>query len=184
MPKEQEYERQARITPKLGEISPNQQEEVNPRPSTPSLSEILQKETQQVTDLIVMEDGVTAKLNGENAQQGSPQVDTAEHYLDDNFSDVMRSSALGSNASSLFNTTAFNTTHNEHKVMLDWVLPDSRNSCLETLKDKHIMDFLAPGGKTGAMLVHLLDLELFYNTSEFLIDLQSGKLFVKLQNKW
>ena len=46
------------------------------------------------------------------------------------------------------------------------------------------MDFLAPGDKTGAMLVHLPDLEPFYNTSEFLIDLQSGKLFVKLQNKW
>ena len=34
------------------------------------------------------------------------------------------------------------------------------------------------------MLVHLPDLEPFYNTSEFLIDLQSGELFVKLQNKW
>ena len=30
-------------------------------------------------------------------QQGSPQLDMAEHYLDDNFSDVMQSSALGSN---------------------------------------------------------------------------------------
>ena len=108
----------------------------------------------------------------------------AEHYLDDNFSNVMRSSALGSNVSSLFNTTAFNTTHNEHKFTLDWVLPDSKNSHLEMLKDKHIMDFLALVGKTGAMLVHLLDLEPFYNTSEFSIDLQSGELFVKLQNKW
>ena len=86
--------------------------------------------------------------------------------------------------SSLFNTTAFNTTHNEHRVTLDWVILDGKNSCLEMLKDKHIMDFPAPGGKTGAMLVHLPDLEPFCNTSEFLIDLQSGKLFVKLQNKW
>ena len=139
---------------------------------------------QQVADLVGIEEGTTVKLNGENAQQGSPQVDTAEHYLDDNFSDVMRSSALGSNVSSLFNTTAFNTTHNEHKVTLDWVIPDGKNSHLEMLKDKHIMDFPALGGKTGAMLVHLPDLEPFYNTSEFLIDLQSGKLFVKLQNKW
>ena len=85
---------------------------------------------------------------------------------------------------SLFNTTAFNTTHNKHRVTLDWVIPDGKNSRLEMLKDKHIMDFPAPGGKTGAMLVHLPDLELFYNTSEFFIDLQSGKLFVKLQKKW
>ena len=48
-----------------------------------------------------------------NLQQKSPQIDTAQHYLEDNFSDVMRSSALGSNVSSLFNITAFNTTINE-----------------------------------------------------------------------
>ena len=34
------------------------------------------------------------------------------------------------------------------------------------------------------MLVHLPNLELFYNTSEFLVDLESGKLFVKLQGRW
>ena len=84
---------------------------------------------------------MTDKLNEGNAQQGLPQVDTVEHYLDDNFSDVMQSSAVGSNVSSLFNTTAFNTTHNEHRVTLDWVIPDGKNSCLEMLKDKHIMDF-------------------------------------------
>ena len=68
--------------------------------------------------------------------------------------------------------------------MLDWVLPDSKNSQLETLKEKHIADFPALGGSTGAMLLYLPDLEPFYNTREFLVDLQSGKLFVKLQDKW
>ena len=111
-------------------------------------------------------------------------MDTAEHYLDDNFSDMMRSSAIGSNVSSLFNTTAFNTTNNEHKVTLDWIIPYGRNSHLETLQEKHIMNFPAPVGKTGAMLVHLLDLEPFYDTKEFLLDLQSGELFIKLCNKW
>ena len=183
-PKEQELEGQARITPILGEISPKQQETTNPRPTTPSFGEISQKKTQQIADLVGIEEGTIVNLNGENTQQGSPQLDMAEHYLDDNFSDVMQSSALGSNVSSLFNTTTFNTTHNEHKVTLDWVIPDGRNSCLERLKDKHIMNFPAPGRKTGAMLVHLPDLEPFYNTNEFLIDLQSGELFVKLQSKW
>ena len=96
----------------------------------------------------------------------------------------MRSSALGSNVSSLFNTTAFNTTHNEQKVTLDWILPDSKNSQLETLRGKYIVDFPAPGGNTRAMLVYLPDLEPFYNTNEFLLDLQSGELFVKLRNRW
>ena len=76
------------------------------------------------------------------------------------------------------------TTQNEQKVALDWVLPDSKNSQLETLKDKHIVDFPAPGGSTGAMLVYLPDLEPFYNTNEFLVDLQSRELFVKLKNRW
>ena len=123
-------------------------------------------------------------LNGEDDPQELPQVDTAEHYLDDNFSDVMQSSAIGSNVSSLFNTTTFNTTNNKHKVTLDWVIPNGRNSRLETLQNKHIMDFPAPGGKTGAMLVYLPDLEPFYDTKEFLIDLQSGEFFVKLRAKW
>ena len=119
-----------------------------------------------------------------NLHQKSPQIDTAQHYLDDNFSDVMRSSALGSNVSSLFNTTAFNTIHNKQKVTLDWILPDGKNSQLETLRDKHIVDFPAPGGNTKVMLVYLPDLEPFYNTNKFLVDLQSGELFVKLRNRW
>ena len=36
----------------------------------------------------------------------------------------------------------------------------------------------------GVMLVYLPDLEPFYNTNEFLVDLQSGELFVKLRNRW
>ena len=184
LPKVQESEGQARSTLISGEISPKQQEEMNPRPTMPGLGEIPQKNTQQVADLVGIEEGTIVNLNWENTQQEPLQVDTAEHYLDDNFSDVMRSSALGSNVSCLFNTTAFNTTNNKHKVTLDWVIPDGRNSRLEMLQDKHIMNFPVPGGKTGAMLVYLPDLEPFYNTKDFLVDLQSGELFVTLQNKW
>ena len=34
------------------------------------------------------------------------------------------------------------------------------------------------------MLVHLPDLEPFYTTNDFLVDLQSGELFVKLKDRW
>ena len=175
-------------------------EENNPQHVTENRGEILPKEPYEVTDLMAMEEGARAqtpdkktysnskKENGpqgeENLQKESPQMDTAWHYLDDNFSDVMRSSALGSNVSSLFNTTTFTTTHSEQKVTLDWILLDGKNSRLETLRDKHITDFPVPGGNTGAMLVYLPDLESFYNTKEFLVDLQSGELFVKLNGKW
>ena len=63
--------------------------------------------------------------------------------------------------SSLFSTTTFTNTHSEERVTLDWILPDGKNSQLETLRDKHIADFPAPGGNTGAMLVYLPDLEPF-----------------------
>ena len=186
--------------PKLGEISPKQREEDNPQHITENMSEIPPKKPNEVTDLMAMEEGARAQTpdkkvysnskkekgpqGEENWWKESPQMDTAQHYLDNNFSDVMRSSVLGSNVSLLFNTTTFITTHNDQKVTLDWILPDGKNSQLETLRDKHIADFPAPGGNTGAMLVYLLDLEPFYNTKEFLVDLQSGELFVKLNGRW
>ena len=95
----------------------------------------------------------------------------------------MRTSAIGLNISSLFNATVFTSTYNEQKITLDWILPDAKNSQLETLTDKYITNFPTPGGNTGAMLVSLPDLEPFYNTREFLVDLQSGELFVMLQGK-
>ena len=54
----------------------NQQEEVNPRPGMPNLSEILQKESQEVTDLVAMEEGATAELNGGKCTTG---VTTSRH---------------------------------------------------------------------------------------------------------
>ena len=200
LPNQQGQEGHTNVMPKSGQISPRRTDKDNPHYVTENMNEILPKEPNEVTELVAMEEGARAqtpdkntysnskKENGpqgeENLQKDSPQMDTAQHYLDDNFSDVMRSSVLGSNISLLLNTTTFNTTHNEQKVTLDWILPDGKNSQLETLRDKHITDFPAPGGNTGAMLVHLPDLEPFYNTKEFLVDLQSGELFVKLNDRW
>ena len=193
-PNHQGQEGRTNVTPKSGNISPEQTGENSPQYVTENMSEVSQKEPNEVTDLLAMEEGAWAltpdrethsnskKGNGlhgeEDSQKESPKMDTAQHYLVDNFSDVMRSSVLGSNVSSLFNTTTFNTTHSNQKVTLDWILPDGKNSQLETLRDKHITDFPAPGGNTRAMLVHLPDLEPFYTTNEFLVDLQSGELFV------
>ena len=199
-PNRQSQEGHTNTTPKSGEISPEHLGECSPRYVTEDMSEGSQKGPNEVTDLLAMEEGARARTpdsttrrdsksrNGmegeEKSQKESPQIDTAQHYLDDNFSNVMRSSVLGSNISSLFNTTAFDTTHGDQKVTLDWILPDGKNTQLESLRDKHIADFPALGGNTGAMLVYLPDLEPFYTTNEFLVDLQSGELFVKLQNRW
>ena len=170
-PNHQGQEGRTNTTPKSGEILPEPTGENIPQYVTENMSEVSQKEPDEVTDLMAMEEGARAdkktysnSKNGnglqgeEDSRKESPQMDTAQHYLDNNFSDVMRSSVLGSNVSSLFNTTIFNTTHNDQKVTLDWILPDGRNKQLETLRDKHIADFPALGGNTGAMLVHLPDL--------------------------
>ena len=170
-PKQQEQGGQVSVTPKSSKILPIQTDEGNLPHLKPNTNEISPKEPNEVTDLVAMEEGARAQMpdkdtysdsrkeygpqGDKNLQQKSPQIDTAQHYLDDNFSDVMRSSALGSNVSSLFNTMTFNTTHSKQKVTLDWILLDGKNSQLETLRDKHIVDFPAPGGNTGAMLVYL-----------------------------
>ena len=187
LPNQRGPEGQTMVTPKSGEILPKRREKDNPHGGIEGRGKIPPKEPDEVTDLKAMEEGVSARTpdtrrySEEDSRKDSPQIDTVQHFLDDNFSDVMRSSVLGSNVSSLFNTTTFDTTHSDQKITLDWILPDGKNSQLETVRDKHIADFPAPGGSTGAMLVHLPDLEPFYNTSEFLIDLQSGELFVKLK---
>ena len=123
------------------------------------MGEILPKQLHEERDLEAMEEGATANMSnresrgsqeqaqhtpgkeynlesGRNPQKDSPhqspQGESAQQLLDDNFSDVMRSSSIGSNVSSLFNATAFTTTHKEQKITLDWILPDSKNSQLET----------------------------------------------------
>ena len=98
--------------PKSSEIPPIQTDEGSHPHLKPNTNEISPKEPNEVTDLVAMEEGARVQMhdNGtysdsrkecgpqseENLQQTSPQIDTAQHHLDDNFSDVMRSSALGS----------------------------------------------------------------------------------------
>ena len=126
-PKRSETEKEANNTLQSDKISPNRKGNINLGPNTQRLGEILPREPQQVVDLVAMEEGTTVQHNEGGVQQRSPQADTEEHYLDDNFSNIMRSSALGSNVSSLFNTRAFNTTTSKPKVTLNWILPDGKN---------------------------------------------------------
>ena len=170
-PNHQGQEGCTNTTPKSGEILPERTGENSPQYVTENMSKVSQKEPNEVTDLMAMEEGARAltpdKKTYSNSKNGnglqgeedswkeSSQMDTAQHYLDDNFSDVMRSSVLCSNVSSLFNTSTFNTIHNDPKVTLDWILPDGKNSQLETLRDnrrfpsarrKHRGDVSTPAG--------------------------------------
>ena len=134
-PNHQSQEGHMNTMPKSGEILPEGSGEHSPQYVTEDMSKGSQKGPDEVTDLLAMEEGARAQTpnrtprrnsksgNGrqreENSRKESPQIDTAQHYLDNNFSDVMRSSVLGSNISLLFNTTTFDTTNSDQKVTLD-----------------------------------------------------------------
>ena len=84
-PKEKELES---IALQPGEISPKQQKKRTPRPLLSNLGEIPQQKT-QLGEPITVGEGIIVNLNGDEGPQDLPQVDTAEHYLDDNFSGIM-----------------------------------------------------------------------------------------------
>ena len=108
LPNYQGQEGRTNTTPKSGKISPERTGENSPQYVTENMREVSQKEPDEVTDLMAMEEGARAltpdkktysnSKNGnglqgeEDSRKESPQMDTAQHYLDDNFSDVMRSS--------------------------------------------------------------------------------------------
>ena len=100
LPNQQGQEVRTNVTPKLSEILPRQTNENQPQYATEGIDEIPPKEPNEVTDLVAMEEGARAQtpnkstysnLKREGGPQGeenllkeSPQMDTAQHYLDDN----------------------------------------------------------------------------------------------------
>ena len=130
-----EQHQHTKHTPKSSKISPKQPEMDCIKHVTQKTSKISPKEMQQLTDLEAMEEGAVTRTptqhtprsvivteTGNSKQQESPQEplhkDNAQQYLNENFSDVMRTLAIGSNISSLFNTIAFTSTYNEQKITL------------------------------------------------------------------
>ena len=95
------------------------------------------------------EERATGMDNGESPEGHIQDIVDRQQFMDDNLSDVMRNSALASNISSLLNITTATTQQPEHKVTLDWIIPDGLNSKLEDVETKRIADFLAPGTNNG-----------------------------------
>ena len=120
---------------------------------------------------------------------GSP-VDMAQdivdgqQFMDDNLSDVMRNSAIASNLSSLLNFTMATAQKPERPATMDWILPDGLNTKLESVTAKKIADFPAPGTSNGAMIVDIPNIEPYFNTKRFLIDLHTGDMFAATRDSW
>ena len=149
----------------------------------------------------------TGAMGGDSQPQGTPQhppkvedisrvesvrspaeltqgIVDGQQFMDDNLSDVMRNSAIASNLSSLLNFTTTTTQKLEGQVTMDWILPDGLNSKLEHVRAKEIADFPAPGTNNGAMLVEIPNIEPYFNTKKFLVDLHTGDLFAATQGNW
>ena len=69
-------------------------------------------------------------------------------------------------------------------MAMDWYVPDGSNRQLVEISEKKIADFRSPGGGTGALILTLTHLLLHYNTTKYLIDIDTGKLFGWIANQW
>ena len=69
-------------------------------------------------------------------------------------------------------------------MALEWYVPDGTNRQLVNILDKSVANFKSPGGGMGAMIVLLPQLNPFYGTDQFLVDLDTGELFVLVKAQW
>ena len=69
-------------------------------------------------------------------------------------------------------------------MALEWYVPDGTNRQLVNMLDKSVANFKSPGGGMGAMIVLLPQLNPFYGTDQFLVDLDTGELFVLVKAQW
>ena len=63
-------------------------------------------------------------------------------------------------------------------MALEWYILDGTNRQLVNMLDKSVANFKSPGGGMGAMIVLLPQLNPLYGTDQFLVDLDTGELFV------
>ena len=103
-------------------------------------------------------------------------VNTIDQFLDENYEDVLRTSNIQTN----FSLSASDKNLTGRPVLpLGWIVPDGTNQTLEEIKDKKILNDHSPGGgQAGAVVMTLQRLEPYYGTKFFLVDLQTGEMFV------
>ena len=62
--------------------------------------------------------------------------------------------------------------HTQQRLMaMNWYVPDGSNRRIVEIQDKEIANFHSSGGGTGALILTLTRLLLYYNTTRYLIDI-------------
>ena len=111
-------------------------------------------------------------------EQGNTTSDILDHFIDDNYGDVLRSSLL--NPSSYMSLPSVKTSPPQAQprtMAMDWYVPDGMNCRVVEIPERKIADFRSPGGGTGALILTLTHLLLYYDTTKYLIDIDTGEVF-------
>ena len=111
--------------------------------------------------------------------------DILDHFIDDNYGDVLRSSLL--NPSSYMSLPSVKTPPSQSQprtMAMDWYVPDGTNRQVVEIPERKIADFHSPGGGTGALILILMHLLLYYNMTKYLVDIDTGEVFGWIANQW
>ena len=117
-------------------------------------------------------------------EQGNTTSDILDHFIDDNYGDVLKSSLL--NPSSYMSLPSVKTSPPQSQprtMAMDWYIPDGTNRRVVEIPERKIMDFRSPGGGTGALILTLTCLLLHYNTAKYLVDIDTGEVFGWIENQ-
>ena len=111
--------------------------------------------------------------------------DILDHFMDDNYGDVLRSSLL--NPSSYTSLPLMKTPPSQPQpgiIVMDWYVPDGTNRRIVEIPEREIANFRSPGGGTGALILILTRLLLHFNTTKYLVDIDTGEVFGWIANQW
>ena len=114
---------------------------------------------------------------------GNTTNDLLDQYMDENYSDVLRTSLLNPSSYLSLPSVKKSPQQGTQKLMaMDWYVPDGSNRRLIEIQDTKIADFRSPGGGAGAMTLTLPNLMLHYQTRKYLVDVETGELFGWIAN--
>ena len=111
--------------------------------------------------------------------------DILDHFIDDNYGDVLMLSLL--NPSSYMSLPSVKTPPSQSQprtMAMDWYVPDGTNRRVVEIPERKIADFHSPGGGTGALILTLTHLLLHYNTTKYLVDIDTREVFGWIANQW
>ena len=116
---------------------------------------------------------------------GNATNELLDQYMDENYADVLRTSILDPNSYLSLPSVKKSPPQVHQKTMaMDWYLPDGSNRRLVEIQQTKIADFRSPGGGTGALVMTLSHLMLQYQTTKYLVDLDTGEMFGWIANQW